>query len=207
MVGLHSGDGVTHQPACTHAGSATARRLRKADAAGVIVRAAGYVAMALACVLFVGSLDDGWVHVGGYYRSNGTYVEPYVRHYPGMELHNHALHDIGSGPFAWALVAATGIVIAGSLLSRGARWGLRRVGAWPPAESGAESLPTLPTGEPARRPTAAHPLPQRPHRQRHHGPLPCPRCGRVMVLRRGRASGAAFWGCTGYPGCRGTRRL
>jgi len=37
---------------------------------------------------------------------------------------------------------------------------------------------------------------------------PCPRCGGGMVLRRARRganSGNAFWGCPGYPACRGTR--
>lgn len=35
----------------------------------------------------------------------------------------------------------------------------------------------------------------------------CPKCGKPMVLRaarRGAAAGSQFWGCTGYPGCRGT---
>ncbi|MFH1804604.1 MAG: topoisomerase DNA-binding C4 zinc finger domain-containing protein [Pseudomonadota bacterium] len=36
----------------------------------------------------------------------------------------------------------------------------------------------------------------------------CPSCGKPMVLRRagrGRNIGKQFWGCTGYPNCRGTR--
>jgi len=37
----------------------------------------------------------------------------------------------------------------------------------------------------------------------------CPRCGSPMVLRtatRGANAGEKFWGCSTYPGCRGTRR-
>jgi len=36
----------------------------------------------------------------------------------------------------------------------------------------------------------------------------CPQCGSKMVLRearRGARAGQAFWGCSQYPGCRGTR--
>jgi restriction system protein len=36
----------------------------------------------------------------------------------------------------------------------------------------------------------------------------CPNCGRVMVLRRaakGPGAGERFWGCPGFPKCRGTR--
>jgi restriction system protein len=39
---------------------------------------------------------------------------------------------------------------------------------------------------------------------------PCPLCGRVMVLRtarKGRHAGSQFWGCSGYPECKGTRAL
>lgn len=41
-------------------------------------------------------------------------------------------------------------------------------------------------------------------------PPACPRCGQVMVRRvaqRGANAGKAFWGCTGYPACRGTLPL
>jgi hypothetical protein len=41
------------------------------------------------------------------------------------------------------------------------------------------------------------------------GPL-CPRCGRSMVertARRGRHAGSRFFGCSGYPACRGTRTM
>jgi hypothetical protein len=32
----------------------------------------------------------------------------------------------------------------------------------------------------------------------------CPKCGRTMALRL--SQHGAFWGCTGYPECRGTRK-
>lgn len=38
----------------------------------------------------------------------------------------------------------------------------------------------------------------------------CPTCSKPMVQRtakRGNSSGNAFWGCTGYPSCRGTRQI
>lgn len=38
----------------------------------------------------------------------------------------------------------------------------------------------------------------------------CPLCGKLMVLRvarQGKQSGSRFWGCAGYPACRGTRPL
>ena len=34
----------------------------------------------------------------------------------------------------------------------------------------------------------------------------CPRCGQTMVLRTSRRDGSQFWGCPGYPQCRGTRK-
>jgi four helix bundle suffix protein len=36
----------------------------------------------------------------------------------------------------------------------------------------------------------------------------CPRCAKPMrrrIARQGSHAGKAFWGCTGYPGCKGTR--
>lgn len=42
------------------------------------------------------------------------------------------------------------------------------------------------------------------------GPVTCPRCGRAMVrrvARQGTHAGDPFWGCTGFPGCRGTRAV
>ncbi len=38
----------------------------------------------------------------------------------------------------------------------------------------------------------------------------CPLCGKPLVLRtarKGQHAGAQFWGCSGYPQCKGTRRL
>ena len=38
----------------------------------------------------------------------------------------------------------------------------------------------------------------------------CPDCGRPMKRRKalaGRNAGKEFWGCTGYPSCRGLRQL
>jgi hypothetical protein len=35
--------------------------------------------------------------------------------------------------------------------------------------------------------------------------LSCPACGSDMVQRRNRQNGERFWGCAGYPRCRGTR--
>ncbi len=38
---------------------------------------------------------------------------------------------------------------------------------------------------------------------------PCPLCGKAMVLRtaqKGERAGSQFWGCSGYPNCKGTRR-
>lgn len=37
------------------------------------------------------------------------------------------------------------------------------------------------------------------------GPPACPKCDRAMVRRTNRRDGTAFWGCAGYPACRGTR--
>lgn len=32
----------------------------------------------------------------------------------------------------------------------------------------------------------------------------CPLCGGAMTSRKNRISGQRFWGCNGYPDCRGT---
>ncbi len=40
--------------------------------------------------------------------------------------------------------------------------------------------------------------------------LVCPLCGKLMALRtarKGKSVGSQFWGCTGYPECKGTMRL
>jgi restriction system protein len=46
------------------------------------------------------------------------------------------------------------------------------------------------------------------------GPIPgapsCPRCGQPMALRtarKGARPGSQFWGCSGYPKCKGVRNL
>ena len=38
------------------------------------------------------------------------------------------------------------------------------------------------------------------------GELKCPKCGAKMVLRHRKSDGAAFYGCSKYPQCRGTRQ-
>lgn len=41
-------------------------------------------------------------------------------------------------------------------------------------------------------------------------PPDCPACGKAMMLRtarQGKLSGSRFWGCTGFPECRGTREF
>jgi restriction system protein len=43
-----------------------------------------------------------------------------------------------------------------------------------------------------------------------HSPAPCPLCAKPMTRRtakRGGNAGGEFWGCTGYPTCRGTRQI
>jgi len=35
--------------------------------------------------------------------------------------------------------------------------------------------------------------------------IECPRCTAPMVQRRNRKSGEVFWGCSGFPACRGVR--
>jgi four helix bundle suffix protein len=50
---------------------------------------------------------------------------------------------------------------------------------------------------------------QRPAVSEPAAPL-CPKCGKPMTLRtarKGANSGSRFWGCTGYPECKGTRAL
>jgi ssDNA-binding Zn-finger/Zn-ribbon topoisomerase 1 len=38
--------------------------------------------------------------------------------------------------------------------------------------------------------------------------MPCPECGRAMVVRTNRENGSAFMGCTGYPDdCRHTQAI
>jgi len=47
-------------------------------------------------------------------------------------------------------------------------------------------------------------------RRKQHKPVPedapaCPKCGEPMRLRHG--ANGDFWGCTAYPGCKGTRKV
>lgn len=54
------------------------------------------------------------------------------------------------------------------------------------------------------RPTATPPIPASSQ------PTTCPVCAKPMVRRtakRGANAGGEFWGCTGYPACRGTRPI
>jgi len=47
-------------------------------------------------------------------------------------------------------------------------------------------------------------------RARQEGAPDCPECGKPMKKRKaatGRNAGNEFWGCTGYPKCRGTREV
>ena len=42
------------------------------------------------------------------------------------------------------------------------------------------------------------------------GKMACPVCSNAMIKRiakRGANAGKAFWGCTSYPACRGTRPM
>jgi restriction system protein len=51
-------------------------------------------------------------------------------------------------------------------------------------------------------------LEARDAQQQQEGAPACPECGksmRQMIAKRGRNAGNAFWSCTGYPACSGTR--
>jgi len=55
---------------------------------------------------------------------------------------------------------------------------------------------------------------RRKQRERPTAPMPgapaCPQCGKPMALRtarKGQRAGSQFWGCSGYPECKGTRAL
>jgi restriction system protein len=65
----------------------------------------------------------------------------------------------------------------------------------------AEVSTRTPTGPVDRPPAQSLP-------QEAHGSVECPVCRGAMVRRtakRGPSAGRAFWGCGGYPACRGTR--
>ncbi|HNY27501.1 MAG TPA: four helix bundle suffix domain-containing protein [Candidatus Sumerlaeota bacterium] len=55
--------------------------------------------------------------------------------------------------------------------------------------------------------TSAPQSSQLPHQSDPSGLIPvCPHCGKLMALRtaqKGRNAGKQFWGCTGYPDCKG----
>ncbi|HHU13701.1 MAG: four helix bundle suffix domain-containing protein [Kiritimatiellae bacterium] len=47
-------------------------------------------------------------------------------------------------------------------------------------------------------------------RAQQQGAPVCPDCGKPMARRKaksGKNAGQAFWGCTGYPECRGVREI
>jgi restriction system protein len=59
-------------------------------------------------------------------------------------------------------------------------------------------------------PSAAPLHPTGPANGATAGAASCPACSKPMVrrtARRGPHAGRAFWGCSGYPGCRGTRSI
>lgn len=75
-----------------------------------------------------------------------------------------------------------------------------------PARSQASQRPTRSQGPAARR--AAEPAEPAPAAA-SSAPA-CPACGKAMVPRtakRGTQAGNRFWGCTGFPACRGTRSM
>ncbi len=52
--------------------------------------------------------------------------------------------------------------------------------------------------------------PRVPEQTTEHGAPSCPVCSKPMLKRtakRGASAGSEFWGCSGYPSCRGTRPL
>ncbi|MCK8463615.1 topoisomerase DNA-binding C4 zinc finger domain-containing protein [Aliiroseovarius sp. S1339] len=69
--------------------------------------------------------------------------------------------------------------------------------------------PPQPVRQSPRAPTPNTP-PTAPRVANAGGTPDCPYCGRSMVLRRarrGKNAGNQFWGCLGYPHCKGTRNL
>ena len=75
------------------------------------------------------------------------------------------------------------------------------------AKASGERPPTRATTKPAAAPTAQPSLAQ----DQAQADVPsCPLCAKPMqrrVAKRGANAGGAFWGCTGYPACRGTRAI
>lgn len=73
----------------------------------------------------------------------------------------------------------------------------------------AQNAKATPLTPPSRPAAAAPAAATAPASADGHAPA-CPICGKQMlkrVAKRGSNAGAAFWGCTGYPGCRGTRGM
>lgn len=67
------------------------------------------------------------------------------------------------------------------------------------AKAGADRSPARPAVSPPAQPSAAPTQ-----------PTSCPLCSKPMARRnakRGANAGGEFWGCTGYPACRGTRPI
>jgi restriction system protein len=76
----------------------------------------------------------------------------------------------------------------------------------------ATAAATRATPAAAVRPTApqAEPTPPAQPANATSGPPSCPLCAKQMIKRtasRGPNQGKAFWGCAGYPACRGTRAV
>ncbi|MEO6409637.1 MAG: restriction endonuclease [Burkholderiaceae bacterium] len=82
-----------------------------------------------------------------------------------------------------------------------------------PKQSAPSISPAVPPRRPSEPPTRSVPISATPtpvaSPKQAAAPL-CPRCGSSMVgrtARRGASAGAGFWGCSGYPACRGTRPI
>jgi four helix bundle suffix protein len=73
-----------------------------------------------------------------------------------------------------------------------------------------EQLATARLEERRRQGAAGHRTDPSDPTDRTEKQLTCPLCGKLMVLRtarKGERAGAQFWGCSGYPECRGTRPI
>ncbi len=75
------------------------------------------------------------------------------------------------------------------------------IGMIPPPE---ECPPWAAPSEPVVPQSGMTPQHQEPAAADPVTPPLCPRCGQPMVRRQARKDGSAFWGCSGYPACRGT---
>lgn len=77
--------------------------------------------------------------------------------------------------------------------------------------SGSTSSPQSDVGGREQRAAAQSPAAQSSISRANAEQAPsCPKCSKPMVRRVARqdaAAGNAFWGCTDYPGCRGTRQI